>query len=177
MGAGHSTQTERVRGRWIWVHGPDATVVLSASLVFAAAAVWGICHFGSFRGAMNYYLRGESLSVDSITRSFGVAKPSDRLNVSFNLTNQGDETVRILGCQAYCNCVVPQDLPFALRPGEKSSFTISVHIPSGIQANREGSTHLELPLTLFTSNPQQSRVSLAISGDVRDEPTASHAGS
>src|SRR6202034_3578924 len=102
----------------------------------------------------------------STTKSFGVATPGDRIDAFFMLANRGNDSIRILGCNASCNCVIPNDLPFTLGPSEKRKFFVSIHMPTLEQMRTQKSTHLDLALTLFTSNPAQSRIRLSLKGEV-----------
>jgi hypothetical protein len=59
-------------------------------------------------------------------------------------------------------------LPFTLGPQESRNFSLSIRMPK-LQESRKGDpTYLEVPLTLFTSNRAQSRLALAIRGEVRE---------
>jgi hypothetical protein len=142
------------------------TLVAVTGLALVVWVVWAFAGFGSIREAASYYLRGETLFVDSTTKSLGAAAPSEELPVSFRLTNRGKQPIRIVGCKTSCNCMLPRDLPFALAPHEVREFTLSIRMPS--PANfRSQAGRLELQLILFTNNPQQPRIPLSIIGKAR----------
>jgi hypothetical protein len=139
--------------------------VVAGSVLFLWVA-WALAGFGSIREAASYYLRGETLFVDSTRKSFGAAAPGEELPVSFRLANRGNRPIRIVGCKTYCNCMLPNDLPFTLAPHQTRDFTLSLQMPGPEYAGSRASGRLELQLILFTNNPLQSRIALSISGDV-----------
>jgi Protein of unknown function (DUF1573) len=149
-------------------HSPSqaALVLISANLVILIAAVWAWAAFGSIGMAVGYCLRGERLFADATEKGFGVAEPNTVVQVTFKLTNRGDEPIRILGCHANCSCVVPSDLPFTLDRNETRDFTVSIHTPRSELLGSPAGNRLHLPLTLYTNSPVQSRFSLAVKGEV-----------
>ena len=169
MEMGSSTRQQVLATKQKWTLSPLAAAVICVSLALCAMAVWGLANFGSIRDAISYYFKGETLILDSTTKSFGVAAPGERVSISFKLTNRGKTSIRILGCYARCTCLVPGDLPITLQSNEKRDFTVSISMPSHDEARARKSTHLELPFVLFTSSPTKSRVALSVSGEVRDK--------
>jgi hypothetical protein len=150
---------------------------LGTGLLAGIMATWLCAQFGSVRQGIAYYARGQTLSLDSTAKSFGLARPDEVVFVTFKLTNRGSSNVRVVGCYVYCNCAAPKDLPFALAPGETRDFTVSIRAPSAQSLKVKGSGDLELPLTLFTNIASQSRIQLSIFGQVRDEPPSPNIGS
>ncbi len=150
-------------------------VVTSFSLVLCAA--WNLTGFGSIREAVRYSMAGQTLLVDSTAKSFGTLAPRDEVRVSFRLTNRGRGQIRIVGCQSYCNCTLPEDLPFVLEPDETREFVLLIRAPGPQFAKAGTSGRLELRMVLFTNNPFQSRIPLLISGNVRQNPAQTNPGS
>ncbi len=144
-----------------------AALVVGMGLALILWAAWALAGFASIREAGRYYLRGETLFIDSVTQSFGSAAPREEVSVSFRLTNRGKE-IRILGCQTYCNCMLPRDLPFALAPNETRDFTLLIRMPGPEYARTQTPARLQLRFVLYTNNPAQSRIPLLISGDIRE---------
>jgi hypothetical protein len=142
-------------------------VLVSVNLALFIMAAWAFVGFGSIQDCASYYLRGETLFADAREKSFGSAAPGETVAVSYKLLNRGKTPIRILGCHALCNCVMPRDLPFTIKPHESTVFTTSIQMPNARQAGSTNGMHLRLPLTLFTSNPVQPRISLSVEGDVR----------
>jgi hypothetical protein len=152
---------------WMW--GRGVKVVIATTLTLAVIVIWALAGFGSLSVAAAYYLKGQTLFVDSTSKSMGVASPGETVVVPFRLTNHGRERVRIVGCYAYCNCMLPGDLPFTMAPGEVRNFNVSIKMPTRVNLRGAKSASLKFPLTLFTSIPAQSRVGLSIEGECRDE--------
>lgn len=111
-------------------------------------------------------MRGQTISVDSDAKSFGVVSPGDPIAVSFRLTNHAREPVRIVGCRAGCSCMLPADLPLEIRPNASRDFRVSFNF----RPRPGGGPVLEtrrFTMTLFTSNPDQFEIPLMVSGEVR----------
>jgi Protein of unknown function (DUF1573) len=145
--------------------GHRATKVCAAALVLivSAAAGWACGGRGALMAAY-HYVSGPALSVDSGTKSFGVVVEGDSASVCFRLTNRGSQTVRVVGCMTYCNCVVPADLPFTLRPNETRGFEVAVRTRSG---DATWTPNINQPVTLYTTNPAQAEIHLTVKGEVR----------
>jgi Protein of unknown function (DUF1573) len=142
-----------------------------AGLVFCVLVAWLFYGFGSIRQIVGYYFKGETLIVDSTAKSIGLAEPDAEILVPFRLTNSGDSRVRILGCYASCSCTIPRNLPFTLAPDETREFSVAVRTPSAESVLVRKTGRIELALTLYTSNPSQARIPLAIRGAVRGGPS------
>ena len=145
---------------------PFAMVLISTNLALLVMAVWAFVSFGSIRSAMGYYVRGETLLVDSNEKSFGTASPGDPIGVTFTLTNRDLRPVRVLGCQASCTCIVPENLPLTLLPNQKGGLTISIR--TNAQSVKLGRSMVEQEVVLFTSSPAQPELHLTIKGRIHD---------
>jgi len=172
MRALEATRAPAGGDRQSWRLSPAMIAFVSANATLIVAAVFALASFGSIRSAVGFFMRGETLLVDANEKSFGVAAPGRTLDVQFRLTNRGDDPIRILGCKTLCTCTVPRDLPYTLGPKESRDLNITVNT-FGLVRNGEP-TDLYLPLTLFTTNRAQSRVGLAIRGEVREKPIGAH---
>ena len=142
---------------------PGALLVCAASapLLLAFWALGGL----DAVGAAIALAKGETVFVDSSTKSFGVVSAGDPLVVSYKLTNRSDQNIRIVGCRAVCRCMVPEGLPFTLRARESRDFPISIRNPDRAQGNR--SQTVNWGITLFTTNPAQSQITLTVKGEIR----------
>jgi len=145
-----------------------SAILIFTNLAVFAIAAWALASFGSIGGAISYYLKGETLFLDSTEKSLGIVSPGDQVGVTFKLTNRGRKQIRILGCQASCSCMIPDDLPFVLSPDESRDFTLSIRTPKPRGASDKKSIGMNLELTLFSNNPMQSRITLTIKGEIRD---------
>lgn len=128
--------------------------ILTANLVVFAIAVWGWASFGSITGAVSYYLNGHTVFPDAREKFFHIAEPGDTVGVTFKIANRGSEPVRILGCQASCTCIIPDDIPFTLVPGEARDLEFSIR--NDAKTSKPGlptSSTVRYKITLFTSNP------------------------
>jgi hypothetical protein len=146
-----------------------AASIASACMIMSIAWAWTTC--GSIERAVDYYLRGRTLILDSHEKSFGTTAPGARSKVSFRLTNWDSEPIRILGCQSSCTCLIRDDLPFAIPAGETRDFSVAVTVPEG--AVPLGLIRLHYEMTLFTNIPNQSRILLRLEGEVDDTSSMS----
>lgn len=76
---------------------------------------------------------------------------------------------------AYCNCIVPDDLPFTLGPSETRGFKVSVR--TEIRKAGSPSELIDQPVTLFTTSPAQAEVHLTIKGEIRGSARSEGSGS
>ncbi len=166
MGLEQSTQQQVLPSRKCRVLNPFAVILISTNLALLVMAVWAIASFGSIRGAVGYYLRGETLFFDSTEKSFGVASPGEKVTVAFRLTNRGRKPIRVLGCSAICTCTLPTDLPFTLGPNESRDVTLSIREPKRQVPQPSKPKDLSLEVTLFTNNAAQSRIPLTVKGRI-----------
>lgn len=154
---------------------PATTIVASGlGLVLLTVAIWAA---GGFDAALRAYLymSGETLFIDSTTKSFGSVRAGDPTSVSFQLTNRGTEPVRIVGCLAYCNCIVPADLPITLNPSESRDFIISIHTFQ--RGGESGTRPFNQPVNLYTTNPAQAEIPLTVKGVVQYTSVPPHSRS
>jgi len=130
----------------------NALFVLLLALVFA--------RYGSISTAIQV-LQGQALTVDKVTKSFGVVAPGEQADVSFLLTNHNRVPVRIVGSRTVCDCIARDDRPFVLEPGESRPYDITIDLPSHPQL-------VHRSLTLYTNIPGQTEVDLSIIGEVAE---------
>lgn len=147
--------------------GRFGAVFIPSALAAAVVALFGFWYLQSSTG--------DVLVVDSTTKSFGVVGPGGSNPVSFRLTNLSGHPIRIVGCESGCGCIVPDDLPFSLSPKESRSFTLTMR---GRKARMPGAPQtVELPVTLFTTEPSRPLVRLTVKGDLSPAPNGPVAGS
>lgn len=150
------------------------TIAAGLGLVLLIIATYAGGGFSAIRMAYAY-MRGETILVDSSTKSFGSAREGDRVSVSFGLTNGAGKPVRVVGCRAYCNCIVPDDLPFTINPHERRNLTLSVRIPE--RGRSSGTRQFSQPVTLYTTNAAQIEIPLLIEGAVQPPSSPTSSGS
>jgi hypothetical protein len=120
--------------------------------------------YGSVRGAIGYFVMNQSLLCDSDVKTIRITGAPEEVDVRFRLKNKGERPVRIVGCEANCGCLLPDDLPFELAPAEQRIVTFKVVTKSKEGTSRFGKPTL-LNLELLTNNPEQSRLALHIKCD------------
>jgi len=156
------------------IHGvrlsPVTIVATGLGMVLLISAIWVAGGFRVIRSTFGF-LGGETIFVDSHTKSFGLAGPGDQITVSFKLANRGRGPIRIVGCQKTCSFMLTDELPFVLRPNESRHFTLSITVPKTRQI--DSVVTRKFALTLFTSNPAQFKIPLTVSGEVRSKPSTS----
>jgi hypothetical protein len=150
-------------------HGALLVCAASAPLLLA---LWALGGFDAVAVAVAL-AKGETVFVDSSTKSFGVVSAGDPLVVSYKLTNRSDQNIRIVGCRAVCRCMVPEGLPFTLRARESRDFPISIRNPQRVRGSP--SQTVNWGITLFTTNPAQAQITLTVKGEIRapSKPPAS----
>jgi len=164
---GVDEQGVRVGGRRLsWA----AITLICLNLVLIGLTAYAYLEFGSILRALSI-ARGEYLSVDQASKSFGPIEPGRVTAVSFVITNRGDHPVRILGYRAGNCYTAPADLlPITIAPRERRRFRIRVATPGSLKPQT-----LLLSGVLLTTSPGQRELELAISGEVRgDRPSATH---
>lgn len=151
-----------------------AVAFFACAALISVLLAFGV--FGGFRAVARgcALMMGETLVVDSATKSFGVVAPGDPITVAYRLTNRGEQEVRVVGLRAACRCVVPDDLPFVLRPKESRDLPISIR-----NLKKEDVPHsqtLDWAITVFTTNPAQVQIALRIKGEIRPNAVPSRSG-
>jgi Protein of unknown function (DUF1573) len=161
-----SEQVE-LRGREPWLNRSSMMV----GLVLAPFALGAACYAYGGREALravHVLVSGRSLVVDHATKSFGVISEGDSASIRFHLTNRGNRPVRVVGCMKYCNCLVPDELPLTLGPGEDRDFDVVVRTFTGeVRGEFES---IDQPVRLYTTDPGQAEIKLRIEGTVRGAP-------
>jgi Protein of unknown function (DUF1573) len=114
-------------------------------------------------------MSGQTLVVDSTTKSFGTVAPGEPITVSFELVNRGHESIRIVGSEANCTCIVPGDFPISVNRGERHVIRIAVNNPY-LEGNNV-SRHVNAQVSLLTTNVSQAQIPLTIKGEIRGEPS------
>jgi hypothetical protein len=157
-----------------WAPRRRGAILVCAIMAPLMLACWVL---GGFRalGVGFALMKGETILVDSPTKSFGVVAPGDPIAVSYKLTNWGDQDVRIVGFRAKCKCMAPDILPFVLHPRESRDLSISI-----VNRQREGevsSQTIDWIITIFTTNPAQVQIPLTVKGEIRAATNPSSSGS
>jgi hypothetical protein len=140
-----------IRRLLFWLRWPLAFAVLAG----AGTVLSGVAVFGSLP-AFKAYLQGHALAVDSAFTSVGPVLPMGRYPVSFEITNIRSQVVTIVGAEANCRCVVVDELPLQLEPGEKRVLTLTL-VPKPGDAGKL----LRARVDLFLDTPSPQLVLLA----------------
>ena len=133
-------------------------------VAWAVAAVCLIlcCSVGIYSPLVDHWRR--PIVFDSSRKSFGFINEGETASVSFRLTNRSGRPVRVVGCMAQCDCIVPDDLPFAIGPGQAQDFRVSVRTVAG--QYQKPLEKLTQPITLYTTDVAQAEVRLTVEGTV-----------
>ena len=168
----HST-AQRLRKRFeaIWTTARRGGVEFIALVAVAGCAV--LFFSDSVRVPFAGHWRNP-IVLDSSTKSFGVVRQGETGSVSFRLLNQSRRPVRVVGCMAYCECVVPDDLPFTIGPGEAREFRVSVRTVAGEFS--KSPEKVNQPITLYTTDAGQAEIRLDVEGTVMDSGSTEGTG-
>jgi len=137
-------------------------LVQSAIIALVCLAVLGIIahvRFGSLRNGLQY-LRGHRLLVDSPAAQLGIVNSGEVRDVIFHITNHTEKSVRILGCETGCQCMVSRGLPVAIGPGETAEVVITVSFKAS------GNDTFFQPLS-FITDLEGTRVTASISAKIQ----------
>lgn len=102
--------------------------------------------------------------VESETQTIRSGSPGDRVPVTYRLRNRCAKSVRIVGCEANCSCVVMDQAPFVLKPGAEFVFHATVALPQ----SKDGRIAFDYPITLYTNQSDQPRIALHLIASIRE---------
>lgn len=133
-------------------------VVCMTLLAVASASVTATVLWGSPAAGIAV-LRGEFLSVDGTTKSFGSMRSDATAELDFALTNLSRQSVRIIGGDGSCDCTIVDDIPTVIGPRSRKDILIRVRLKG-----KQGP--FQQTVRLYTSSPRQPEILLTIRGDV-----------
>ncbi len=86
--------------------------------------------------------------------------PKASVDLSFQLTNSGPKTIRVVGMRFGCAANLPaEELPCRIEPGQTKTLTLKI-LPS----SETGTGETRFPLYLYTTAPGQAEVELTLVG-------------
>jgi Protein of unknown function (DUF1573) len=131
-------------------------IITNIGLVSIAAIALYV--FGSFGAALAYF-SGDRLIADAYSRSVGIVSVGEQHAVFFKIRNMSNQTVRIVGADSSCTCLVTDQLPVVLPPHGVFRLRIGVRPKSqpGQIAER---------VSLITDREGQQSLNLKISGRI-----------
>ncbi len=72
---------------------------------------------------------GRQLVAQTRIVNLGTVRSGEQVWCSFDVRNIGLDSVRVLGIEADCACMVSSDVPFSLSPFAKRAVRITVSVP------------------------------------------------
>lgn len=147
-------EVRRFPDRFLWM----LKNILAAGLILVIVATWGYVQFGSFTSALAY-ARGDRLIADSKSLFFGQVVAGPTIQQHTRLTNHANRAIKLVGSNASCACVLSEDLPLTIAPGNSHLFRIGVKTDKRSGAIRE-------QIALFTDFPKQSEIVFSIRGEI-----------
>lgn len=128
-----------------------------AVLCLVVSLGWLVARYG-FGGTevLLRYMRGEKVVVTPQRFELGLIKAGETIVKETLFHNNSSDTIRILGANTQCSCVLAEDLPATVRPGESYTFHIRV--------NPEVNKKIDETIVLFTDHPSKPRLSIGVSG-------------
>lgn len=131
------------------------TIILT--LVFLGLFVQvGRTRYGSISNALQY-LRGERLLVDDRVRLVGDVKVGDQIRIPYTFTNWSDRNIKLLWAKTSCSCLVVDDLPTTITPGESRAISVGLDVP------REAS-EIYQKVTIYSTDKSRGELTLEIFG-------------
>jgi hypothetical protein len=126
-----------------------------------AVACWGVgrCFFASPQEAMAF-LRGEHVIVEQETLDLGIGCNGEWKIGKVGVRNRSARPVRIIGGHSDCSCVMAQELPVTIEPGELVEVPIHLQYPPA----STGSFWKEVQLV--TDDASQAPISVLLVGRV-----------
>ena len=140
---------------WSW----NTKFIIFCHIIFILIFIIACNRYGSLRNALSFFSTGQLLYIEPAHKTFGTAAPGEQVVVPFRLTNRGRDAIRVVGSTVGCSCTVPDDMPFRIAPGRSRTFHVTIKVP-----NEPGP--VEMPIVLYTSIPDQSRINLRITGTI-----------
>lgn len=102
--------------------------VLAVLAVVLIVAGFGFWRFGSTANAVAY-LNGEYILADHTVEQLGPVDPGKVFDVTFNLTNVSSESIRLVGANFSCSCLLPPSMPMDFPGGETTPVTFHFYSP------------------------------------------------
>jgi hypothetical protein len=136
---------------------------LVMTLIFTGAGLsclvgFAFYSFGSIGSALAY-TAGNALIADRSSKTFGNVQQGERPVITFNVTNNSERQITILGAKTQCTCVFAEELPLSVPARSRRSLNIAVETDS-----RDG--EVREPILLFTDYPDQNELRLVVGGRV-----------
>ena len=151
---------------------PSSTVVLlvTVNTILLVGTAWAMAVYGSVGRAVGYNFRGETLFLDDTEKSFGVIDRGETGHVMFRLRNIGRTPVRHPGFKYDVQLHSGRGFPIHNPCGDGSR---SDHSDSSLAASGcAEEINLDVKITLFTNNADQSRVPIHVKGKIREQAWA-----
>ena len=115
-------------GKLINVGGVCCRFCLIAIIVIFALWLATVVRFRSWKGAIGY-AQGFSPHVVAGSVKLVDLQPGQETTLPLRLTNVSRSPIEVLGGNSDCGCVVVQDLPLRLEPGEYRDVPVAVAAP------------------------------------------------
>ena len=145
-----------------WATKPLALTVLSA----VGVLVLGWLYFGSPRAAYAV-LRGASLTADAEVQEATIRADDPNSHARFVIRNWSRHLIRLTGVNLSCTCLATQALPLDIPPRGQVAFDVAIR-PKWLKAVDQ--PRYRESITLFTDEPGQATLSLAVTGDRQARP-------
>jgi hypothetical protein len=107
------------------VYGTLGVTLMLGILTGVAYASYGSTH------AAIAHLRGERISISPRVLDMGVGQPGDVREASIKVSNWSESPIRLIGGTSDCSCVVTDELPLTIAPGESCSLTVKMRLSGG----------------------------------------------
>ncbi len=135
-------------------------------VIFGVLLGFTYSSFGSVPAALAYF-RGERISVLPRLVNMGEGHPGESRNVSIEVANWTDKTIRVIGAPKDCACTV-NDLPVTIPPRETRSISLELRLSGnpGIFTRKVG---------LLVDDQGLQRINFRLTGRIlpdKDEPGA-----
>jgi Protein of unknown function (DUF1573) len=96
-------------------------------LAFAGLVGAAAYQYGSFDAALAHF-RGNRVAVVPALVDVGDGTVGDTREATVAVTNYTDRPVRVIGGTSDCSCVVTENLPLAIPPGETRSLLVRIQL-------------------------------------------------
>jgi hypothetical protein len=99
------------------------------------------------------------IKFDKTTFNFTTAKQGDKVECTYNFTNEGKSDLIIRKVKAACGCTATNPEKTTLKPGESSKFNATFNT-----AGKEGKQYKTI--TIISNDPTNASMMLTIEGNV-----------
>ena len=111
-------------------------------LCILATVLAGACHAEPPEAAEPARVQGPRITLSASEVDFGPARPNETPKAAVQVTNTGDEPLRITKVTSTCSCTKAELAAETIRPGQSATLEISLHLKEYPSNKVEGKVYI-----------------------------------